>query len=63
MSVIVAFFVGICFATLADSIADYISACAKKIEATAESIRIENKAKKLALADNEKNETSEKPQE
>jgi len=63
MSVIVAFFIGICFSTLADSVADYISACAKKIEATAESIRLENKAKKLALGENETPETPEKPED
>ena len=62
MSIIIAFFVGICFATLADSVADYISACAQRIEAQAEALRLENKAKKLALGDNEKSETSEKPE-
>ena len=49
MSIIVAFFVGICFATLSDSVADYISACAQKIEAQAEAMKLENEAKKLAL--------------
>jgi len=49
MSTIIAFFCGICFATLADSIADYISACAKRIEAKAETIRLENKSKAKAL--------------
>ena len=50
MSIIIAFFVGICFATLADSIADYISACARRIEAQAEALKLENESKKLELA-------------
>mgnify|MGYP003571467278 CR=1 FL=1 len=49
MSIIIAFFCGICFTTLADSVADYISACASRIEAQAEAIKLENKAKALKL--------------
>ena len=62
MSIIVAFFCGICFATLADSVADYISACAQRIEAQAEAIRLENKSKALELDKNKKTDTAE-PQE
>ena len=62
MSIIVAFFCGICFATLADSIADYISACAQKIEAQAEALRLENKSKALELDKIKKTDTQE-PQE
>ena len=60
MSIIIAFFVGICFATLADSIADYISALAQKIEAQAEALRLENKSKKLEL---DKKENTTEPQQ
>ena len=62
MSIIIAFFCGICFATLADSVADYISACAQRIEAQAEAIRLENKSKALELDKNKKTDTAE-PQE
>lgn len=66
MSIIVAFFCGMCFATLADSIADYISACAERIEAQAEAIRVENKSKSLALdkqeQEKEKANTAETPE-
>lgn len=66
MSIIIAFFCGICFTTLADSVADYISACAKRIEAQAETIRLENELKKskakavgVELKEEEKEETEE----
>ena len=62
MSIIIAFFCGICFATLADSVADYISACAQKIEAQAEALRLENKSKALELDKIKKTDTQE-PQE
>ena len=62
MSIIIAFFCGICFATLADSVADYISACAQRIEAQAEAIRLENKSKTIELDKNKKTDTAE-PQE
>ena len=62
MSIIIAFFCGICFVTLADSVADYISACAQRIEAQAEAIRLENKSKALELDKNKKTDTAE-PQE
>ena len=42
MAIIVAFFCGMCFLTLSDSIADWISACAARIEAIAHSIEIDN---------------------
>ncbi|MBR2207443.1 MAG: hypothetical protein IJ859_01390 [Synergistaceae bacterium] len=61
MSIIIAFFVGICFATLADSVADYISACAQRIEAQAEALKLENKSKKLEL--DKKANTTEPQQE
>ncbi len=57
MSIIIAFFCGICFTTLADSVADYISACAKRIEAQAEAIRLENKSKAKVLGIDLKEET------
>ena len=61
MSVIIAFFCGMCFTTLADSVADYISACAKRIEAQAEAVRLENqsKAKALGIELEEKNKNEE----
>jgi len=57
MSIIIAFFCGICFTTLADSVADYISACAKRIEAQAEAIRFENKSKAKVFGIDLKEET------
>ena len=63
MSIIIAFFCGICFATLADSVADYISACAQRIEAQAEAIRLENKSKALELDKNKKTDTQESESE
>ena len=39
MAIIIAFFCGLCFYTLADSIADYISAKAHEIEANAEYLK------------------------
>ena len=39
MAIIIAFFCGMCFYTLADSIADYISAKAHEIEANAEYLK------------------------
>ena len=62
MSIIIAFFCGICFSVLADSVADYISACAQKIEAQAEALRLENKSKALELDKIKKTDTAE-PQE
>lgn len=47
MSIIIAFCAGIAFMTLADSIADYISAKAIKIRAEAEAIGVQNKIKEL----------------
>lgn len=45
MSILTAFFCGLIFATLADSVADYISALAQKIEAQAECMKLEAQAK------------------
>ena len=47
MSIILAFFCGIGICTLSDSIADYISAKAQKIEAEAEALKVQNKLKEL----------------
>ena len=49
MGIIVAFFCGLCFYTLADSIADYISAKASLIEAEAEALGVQNKLKELEI--------------
>ena len=45
MSIIIAFFCGMALITLADAIADYISAKAHEIEANAELLKLENIAK------------------
>lgn len=45
MAIIIAFFCGMCFYTLADAIAEYISAKALMIEAQAELLRLNNKEK------------------
>ncbi|MBR2208097.1 MAG: hypothetical protein IJ859_04730 [Synergistaceae bacterium] len=42
MSIIIAFFCGMCFYTLADAIADYISAKAQILEAQAEKLKLDN---------------------
>ena len=47
MSIIIAFFCGMCFYTLADAIADYISAKALMIEAQAEKLKLDNKDREL----------------
>ena len=47
MAIIIAFFCGLCFYTLADSIADYISAKALMIEAQAEKLKLDNKDREL----------------
>ena len=46
MAIIIAFFCGMCFLTLADSIADYIEAKADQIEAQAEKLKLDNEEKK-----------------
>ena len=56
MSIIVAFFCGMCFFTLADSIADYISAQASLLESKAEALSIRNILRKRRLAREDKNE-------
>ena len=45
MAIIVAFFCGMCFLTLSDAIAEYISACAQMLEAKAEALKKENEEK------------------
>ena len=47
MSIIIAFFCGLCFYTLSDALADYISAKAQKIEAEAEALKVQSKLKEL----------------
>ena len=47
MSIIIAFFCGLCFYTLSDAIADYISAKAQMIKAQAEALGVQNKLKEL----------------
>ncbi|MBR1486327.1 MAG: hypothetical protein IJ597_03630 [Synergistaceae bacterium] len=54
MGIIIAFFCGLCFYTLADSLADYISAKAQHIEALAEQLSIQNKLKELEIEKGEK---------
>ena len=49
MAIVVAFFCGMCFFTLADSIADYISAQARLIESKAEALGVQNKLKELEI--------------
>ena len=45
MSIIIAFFCGLCFYTLSDAIADYISAKAEMIKAQAEALGVQSKLK------------------
>ena len=54
MAIVVAFFCGLCFYTLADSIADYISAQARLIEAKAEALGVQNKLKELEIEQEQK---------
>ena len=49
MSIIIAFFVGLCLSILSDAIADYISAKAQKLKAQAEALSIESKIKQINL--------------
>ena len=49
MAIVVAFFCGLCFYKLADSIADYISAQARLIESKAEALGVQNKIKELEI--------------
>ena len=49
MAIIIAFFCGLCFYTLTDSVADYIYACAKILEAKAGALNVQNKLKELEL--------------
>lgn len=53
MAIIIAFFCGMCFLTLSESIADYIEAKAQHLEAIAEQIKVQNKLEELR---NEKGE-------
>ena len=45
MSFVIAFFCAFCFLTLADSVADYISAKAEMIKAQAEALGVQSKLK------------------
>ena len=47
MSIIIAFFCGLCFYTLADSIADYISAKARMLEAQADALKVQSRLREL----------------
>lgn len=49
MTVIIAFFCGMCFLTLSDAIADYLSALAQRLEAQAEKMKLENQQKEQEL--------------
>ena len=42
MSIIIAFFCGLCAAILTDAIADYISAKAQKLKAQTEQLKLDN---------------------
>ena len=47
MSVVIAFFCGLCFYTLSEAVADYISAKAHMIEARAEALKVQTKLEEL----------------
>lgn len=58
MAIIIAFFCGMCFLTLADSIADYISAAAQRLETQAESLKVDAKLRELQAEKGEYFDTS-----
>ncbi|MBR2208998.1 MAG: hypothetical protein IJ859_09365 [Synergistaceae bacterium] len=49
MSIIIAFFCGMCFYTLTDAIAEYISAKAQMIEAQAEKLKLDNQEREQRM--------------
>lgn len=58
MSIIVSFFCGLCFYTLSDALADYISAKARMLEAQADALKVQNRLRELE-AEKDKNQEGE----